>query len=375
MAFCRSCGAQIDEPAPKCPKCGASQDDRVQRKWSIRAVVALAVVLLIGLLATVTPAYQDHQRRALEDAAVREARADQSAEEHQDLNKGTLKIWVPSGLVGDDYWVYLDGHIVSAPPRTKSETINVASSLVGATRWLTFGNDETLAIRDGDFTSLLRSYIDRNIDPATGDAQHLFYPVDLQLPSGKYVIEVAYVSKGHSSFPFAITRKYVANVRIGQRTQAHVGVPNDWTDQETPRATAWACSILPDNVPPELRIPTRDHKPNVSGVTQDMERYLNDPAAQALHALNMSVLSRPKGVVVLDFPQAQGGTREFDRSQIRYIAKAILDNYLEPSHEDVARCKQTNPEFSQSYIEYDKIISDIENELRLFHRLAGNERE
>jgi hypothetical protein len=86
------------------------------------------------------------------------------------------------------------------------------------------------------------------------------------------------------------------------------------------------------------------------------------------------VLSRPKGVVVLDFPQAQGGTREFDRGQIRYIAKAILQNYLEPSHEDVARCKQTNPEFSQSYVEYDKIISDIENELRFFHRLAGNER-
>ena len=27
-----------------------------------------------------------------------------------------LTVWVPSGVVGNNYWIYVNGHIVSAPP-------------------------------------------------------------------------------------------------------------------------------------------------------------------------------------------------------------------------------------------------------------------
>jgi hypothetical protein len=340
-------------------------------------VALLAAVLLLGcVVGILVPAYQEHQRRDLEDAAVKEAEATRVAEKSEEPGKGMLKIWVPAGAVGDDYWVYLDGHIVSAPPRRKRELIvDMMGSAVGPgeVRWLDFGN-EHLAIRDGDFVDgehfnkaiIISSYISRNIDLQSGDAKHLFYPVDLPLQSGKYNVEVAYLLKGLGSFPFAVTRKYIADLRISERTQLFIGVPDAWSEFDPAVAQPLVCAFLPS--------PGGNSNADVLGLmTNTMTRYLNDPMVQALRALNASVLSRPKGIVVLDLPAAQGGAREFDGSQVRYIANAILQEYEKrgPRHEDVARCRQSNPEFSQSYDEYDRLISDLESQLQFFHTLAG----
>jgi hypothetical protein len=373
MAFCRNCGVRIDDSAPKCPKCGAPQGNSLQRKWLgwLIGLIVISIVAGIGI-----PAYKDYQRRSQEAAAVKEEEDARLAAERKRLQKGILKIWVPAGFVGDDYWIYLNGHIENAPPHSerhpiKSMTVHQRED-GGWYLGVTSDSNGSLIIKDGDFeTNRLRSYIDQYIDSASGDAQRLFYPVDFPLESGNYTVEVAYLSKdghGYSSFPFAITRKYIANVQNGQSTHIYVGVPNGWSDFQLARAAPWACSILPDELATEMHIPKPKRSPNDSGVSKDMERYLSDPVVQTLRA---SVISPSKDIVVLNFPEAQGGTREFDAGQIRYIANAVLENYHEPSHEDVAKCKESNPQFSQSYDEYDKIISDFETQLQYFHALAG----
>ena len=44
----------------------------------------------------------------------RHANADPKAPPGSGL--GQLKVWVPVGVIHDNYWIYLNGHIVSAPP-------------------------------------------------------------------------------------------------------------------------------------------------------------------------------------------------------------------------------------------------------------------
>ncbi|HUV70829.1 MAG TPA: hypothetical protein VMW15_14295 [Terracidiphilus sp.] len=36
---------------------------------------------------------------------------------HSRAANGTLKVWVPAAMIGDDYWIHANGRIVSAPPR------------------------------------------------------------------------------------------------------------------------------------------------------------------------------------------------------------------------------------------------------------------
>jgi len=274
---------------------------------------------------------------------------------------------VLAGLVGDDYWIYLNGHVVDAPPREKRERFNekIMVSIDDGNRKLYYLDDNHWIniYLDGKFTTNTQSYIDRFVDPASGDANHLFYPVDLRLIPGKYAVEVAYLTHGQNggnSFPFVLTERFFVDIdSSNDRKTEYIGVPNDW-DVDHARAELAQCTA--DGGGPELGL-----------ITEDIKNYLNDPVVHALQRLDFSMTSGPKGLVVLNLPEALGGVREFDRNQIKYMANEILENYQEyPSHETVADCKKNNAaEFSESYDEYDKLISDFESQLQFFHSLKG----
>jgi len=376
MTSCRSCGQKIGRSAQRCPKCGARQIHHVQRKWSVWAAVAVVgAVLLIGIIAAIVIPSQERQRHLLAAAAASEAAKNQAL-----LDMGTLKLWVPAGVVGDDYWVYLNGHIVSAPPHGTRKQSDYFLSHVerglgddNKEGWNleTYDLGESLYIRDGAFlmSDSLRRYIDRNFNPSSGDAKHLFYPVDLHLRAGKYIVEVLYLSKSSSgwagfkvgdSFPFAISPKYIASVKKDGMAHLRIGVPNDWNDYPGTRAKTQACNIF-------------NGRPNMDQIIHGIQSYMADPVVQALRTLDVSILSQPKGIVVLGLPPAYGGAREFEVSQITYIANAILYNYEVgyPEHEDIVKCRHDYPGLSQTYDELDMMVSDLESQLQLVHTLAG----
>ena len=330
------------------PKCRAPQTSGCRGKASVWAVPILTVILFFDVIAAfVIPA------------------------KSQELDKGTFRIWVLAGMVGDDYWIYLNGKIVSAPPREKREPLSGGVEIWSSGIFYS-DNDHLINIyHDGQFTAATRDYIKRFVDPSSGDVNHLFYPVDIQLVPGKNAIEVAYLTHGRkdgdgvrvgNTFPFVITEKLLVDMdNPPERNTMFVAVPNDWSAHVQ---YIWAADSV-------CGIDGGGPRPDT--LTEIISGYLNDPVVHALRALDISLPSLPDNVVILNLPATEGGVREFDRNQIKYMASEILENYQRyASHETVADCKEKNdPAFSESYDEYDKLISDFDSQLQFFHTLNG----
>jgi hypothetical protein len=291
---------------------------------------------------------------------------------------GTLKVWVPAGMIGDDYWIYLNERLKSGPPHGSTDprshdfmTVSVGpigsnghqESKDGWDIWTSEGL--ILRMRHEIFDSRLASYI----DSAAGDELHVFKVFELQLHPDKYTVEIAILSRGGSSaspfavnsFPFVVTQKYVADVRPGQITKLYTGVPDDWSE------TRLAQAMRVDRLCPDGAAP-----PDFAQLQHWVKDYVDDPVVKSLHDVNASSFSPPKGVVVLNLPSAQGGPREFDGSQITYIVDAILAHHNLPSHDEVAACQGRFPQFSRSYAAYDKMMSSIDTDIASFRKLAAD---
>jgi hypothetical protein len=290
---------------------------------------------------------------------------------------GRLKVWVPAGMVGGDYWIYLNGRIVSAPPHGTTDpkshsfmTINTGGSGSDGSResnggweiWTAEGR--VLKMRHENYDDSLTRYI----GSTSGDALHVFQASDLPLHPGKFTVEVVMLSRGGPSgspysmrpLPFVITQKYTADVRPGQTTQLYTGVPDDWSE------TILVQALVAQRVCPKGASP-----PDTDQLQRWVKEYLDDPMVNILRGVDASSLSRSKGVVVLNLPASQGGPREFDGNQIGYIVGSISARNNVPSHREVADCQNRFPQFSQSYAAYDKMVSTIDEDIESFHKLAA----
>jgi hypothetical protein len=67
----------------------------------------------------------------------------------------------------------------------------------------------------------------------------------------------------------------------------------------------------------------------------------------------------------------QGGPREFDGAQIKYIVDAISSDFSFPSESDVASCRSRYPQFSRSYAAYSDLVSVIDKDLQSLRDLAA----
>lgn len=290
---------------------------------------------------------------------------------------GTLKVWVPAGMIGGDYWIYLNGRLRSAPPHGPADprsrsivTIDIGSDSRDPKikyGWDLLTRDGlVLRIRHEEYDSLLTRYLNA---PA-GDTLDIFQIVEFALPAGQYTVEVVILSRtapdgvyvSLRSFPFVITKTSVAEVRAGQTTPLYPGVPDDWIDyarQDTillaPRGICKGGSAPPD----------------LKEFRRSVQAYLLDPMVKILRGLDFPSLSRSKGVVTLDLPPAQGGSREFDGRQIKFIAEGTLAEHYLPSHSDVTSCRRRFPQFSESYAEFDKLIGLIEDDRESLRKLGG----
>ena len=96
---------------------------------------------------------------------------------------------------------------------------------------------------------------------------------------------------------------------------------------------------------------------------------MDDPIVKALQYV---ADESPQGVAVLHLPQAQGGEREFDGKQIRFIADEIANRYWHADHKEVEECRSRFPEFAAAYTEFDELITVVDNDIARFRKLAAS---
>jgi hypothetical protein len=279
---------------------------------------------------------------------------------------GRLTIWVPSGVIGDNYWIYVNGHVVSAPPHNPSDRGSGNFTAVKTKKGWEIWNQNGLILRMIHDDGWDRDFSPYALDAESREALHLFQPVELPLSAGKYEIDIAVLLPGpsyKSSFPFVVSAGWKVDVGLGKPTQLYLSIPDVWANGSVaPALPAQFHKACPGDVP---------SPPNVDQVKQKIRAYRDDPIASALRAANAR-LSHPKGVVLIDLPLEQGGPREFDGTQISSIVAAISDHNDFPSQSDIQDCQRLYPQFSKSYATYGDLIRFVDNELKSFRKLAAS---
>ena len=277
-----------------------------------------------------------------------------------------LTVWVPSGVVGNNYWIYVNGHILSAPPHPPSDPDSGFVAVKGKKGWEIL-NQHGLVLREIHDYGWDRDFSPYDLDAESRDALHLFQSVELPLSAGKYKIDMTALFPGpfyKSSFPFAISAGWEVEIEPGKLKQLYLSIPDAWDRSSIMPASPAAQSnrACPSDVP---------SAPNRDQVKQKISAYKDDPIANALRTANAR-LSHPKGVVLIDLPPEQGGPREFDGAQILAIVAAISEHNDLPSQSDIQDCQRRFPQFFKSYAMYGDLISFVDNELESFRKLAAS---
>lgn len=278
-----------------------------------------------------------------------------------------LTVWVPSGVVGSNYWIYVNGHIVSAPPHPPSDTGSAVVASKGKKGWEIL-NQNGLVLREIHDDGWDRDFSPYDLDAESRDALHLFQPVELPLSAGKYNVDIAVLLPGpfyKSSFPFVISAGWEVDIEPGKPKQLYLSIPDAWENSSimpASPAAAQSNKACPGKVP---------SAPNREEAKQKFRAYKNDPIAIALRAADAR-LSQPKGAVLVDLPPKQGGPREFDGAQILAIVAAISEQYDLPSESDIQDCQRQYPQFSKSYAQYGDVVRLVNDELESFRKLAAS---
>lgn len=279
---------------------------------------------------------------------------------------GRLTVWVPSGVVGNNYWIYVNGHIVSAPPHHPSNPGSGNFTAVKTKKGWEIWNQHGLILRMIHDYGWDRDFSPYALDAESREALHLFQPVELPLSAGKHEIDIAILLPGpsyKSSFPFVISAGWKVDVGPGKPTQLYLSIPVAWENGSIlPASPAQANRACPANVP---------SAPNGVQVKQKISAYKDDPVADALRTANAR-FSHPKDVALIDLPSEQGGPREFDGAQILAIVAAISEHNDLPSQSDIQDCQRQYPQFSKSYAMYGDLIRFVDNELESFRKLAAS---
>ena len=272
---------------------------------------------------------------------------------------GTLQVWVPTGYIGDDYWVYLDGHLVSAPPHNTPESPTDLLVIKNRNGWELWGVKGRVLRSIGD-EGWDRDYSPYDKDAAARDAWHLFQPVELPLRAGSHLIDLVVLQQGSDfkgSFPFVASSGWQKDIRKGKTTQLFLPIPNNFS-KDFSVAAAQAFRLCPGAPAP----------PDLGELQGLIKEYLADPMVKVLRSV--SATPHHKGRVVLDLPPEQGGAREYDGIQIRHIADTIGYRHNFPKQSDVNDCQQRFPQFSRSYARYGELLSVIDKDLETFRKLA-----
>lgn len=284
---------------------------------------------------------------------------------------GTLKIFVPVGAVGDDFWIYVNGHLASSPPHgtpsLRDRFIVVAHHQNGTTGpvngWEIWGAKGRYFGMSHETFSGLDGFLD------SGMTEQFFQPIEIPVERLSYTLDLVMSSPGgpnRNSFPFVVTRKYEGTVRRGLTQNIYIALPDDWSGTRVIEARS------ANEVCPQSSSGGQTGAAYVDWLQSLYTGYDNDPMVEVLRRGLATRSAGPKRVIILNMPPSQGGPREFDSREIHAIVAAVESNHSFPTHGEVQMCMERFPQFTRSYTEYDRLITSINHEIESFRSLAGN---
>jgi len=268
---------------------------------------------------------------------------------------GTIAVWVPAGIIGSDYWIYLNRRIVNAPPHSTDNNISPRNFvLVAMPNGFEIFDDRGQQLRavNDNWDMDIGYYVSTH----PKDLPHIFQEVDLTVQPGSYTLDAAYLSNTADEFPFVFTHGQTISVTAGQTTKVYLAIPNGWENLRGIAARA-ACGVAP--VAPDFA----ELKSRVDG-------YMTDPLVKAVR--NASAESRTTSIhtVTLNLPPEQGGQREFDGSELSHIVDGIKSEHSLQSEKDLADCQAQYPDYASSYAAYRQTIAVIDNDMAALRRFA-----
>jgi hypothetical protein len=268
---------------------------------------------------------------------------------------GTIAVWVPAGIIGSDYWIYLNRRIVNAPPHS-TENLNPANFVLVRTEngfeIFNAGGRQLRAVDDSWDTD-----VDAYVSSHPSDVPHVFQEVDLTVRPGSYTLDAAYRSDSGQEFPFLFTHSQTITVTAGQTTKVYLAIPNGWSNLHPFAAQAAFCSVNPA-------------APDFDALKSRVDTYMADPLVKAVRDASAAARASSTHIVTLNLPPEQGGQREFDGAELSYIVSGIQAVHYFPSDEDVANCEKYHPEYASSYANYRQTLVVIDNDVASLRRFA-----
>lgn len=263
---------------------------------------------------------------------------------------GTLKLKVPSGITGDNYWIYINGKLVSSPPRATAgpQPVMVVNLADGSGRWEAWASE-------GLVTSSTR--LDEYV--RSGDTHGLFRDLELQLPPGSHSVEFLVPGTSSGMFPYVGSTKSGLVVRPGSTTEVYLSIPQGWNNSFRLVAAANAIGM---SLCPNIR------QFDIAKPTEVLLRAVTDYRNLPLRELMLRAKSDYRtgdSVVKIDFGS---GPREVDGGQMETIIAGL---YGPPyTRDDVAYCRRYLPQYSEAFNEFETTIEWVQRDIRSFRKLA-----
>lgn len=231
--------------------------------------------------------------------------------------RGTLAVKVPRGLLpSEDYWVYVNREIVSAPPHGAFATLANELMHSGASPgsdsesyWDASGR--AVLSEAGRFTYLrpgLRERIFARESP-------------IQLVPGKYIVDLV-TRAADAPFPFTFAR-FEVSVAAGKTAEIEFGIPTGTSEMRVARAERCSTCSFSGHPPEQTLKFIQDDLTRTQAALEKvpMVAVLNE----ALLSLPIDPARRP--TVYARLPAAIGGGRDLDARQISLIVEALWWDY------------------------------------------------
>ena len=279
-----------------------------------------------------------------------------------DGDTGQLRVWAPAGVVGDQYWLYVDGRIMSAPSRRPSFGRRSHLVPVKSARGQEFWGAKGLVFRQIRDAAWDPRYSPASLDAASRDALNLFQRTDLHVSSGTHRVElVARSARQDSAFPFAFSAPWTVTVRAGKTADLFLPLPRSYVDFAPAAQRAY------DLCGHGAMAPTAS---DVDYLHDELRDYIADPAVIGLQYAKASLEPR-RATTVIDFAAAEGGRRDYDAAQIALMAGSVRGRYNFPDRKQIASCRNKYPQFASAYDEIDLLTANVAKELETLGDLGG----
>lgn len=271
---------------------------------------------------------------------------------------GTVVALIPRMLIGtDEYWVYANGRLVSAPPHAPfSEPTFGAEGDYAAIRT----SMQTLELRDGQGIAV-------RIDTA-----HIGYirpgltrgavaqTERLRLAPGEYVVELVTLRSGKQ--PFSISR---STVSVEQGKEIRVELP-------ATAAPGRSRTALERATVHRFAAPQEELDSHQRAFDDIVKQYEASPVAVAMAEVlaKLSLMPPNSSTTYVNLPDSLGGGRELDARQVQFIVDQLVATYSFRSIADDTHLRNAAPPIPQEAEALEARIAEHNHGIEALRRIV-----